>query len=102
MSVKLYMEEDTLLELLMDRVSFWTSSDDDVNELYEEYYKSLIDSGSFEGCELDVSFIVDNDYINYTQVLSSEDFEQYNIEDENDSRILIANKDKDLYLISIS
>ena len=43
--------------------------------------------------------VVDNDYINYLATISKEDFEQYNIEDETDDKIVAFNKEKDLYLI---
>ncbi len=92
------IDENTLLNMLVDRVENFTS-DEDVIELYENYYSLLIDSGYFDDAELDIYYIVDNDYINNFYVISSDDFGQYNIEDENDSRIAISLKDKDLYLV---
>lgn len=92
------IDEDTFLEMLLDRVEYWTS-DEDVIDLYSEYYEDLIYSGCFEGAELNIDYIVDNDYINYFTTISKEDFEDYNIEDETDERIVAYNKDKDLYLI---
>lgn len=92
------IDEDTLLELLLDRVEYWTS-DESVINLYRDYYEMLIDSGCFEGCELDIMSVVDNDYINNLTTISKEDFEQWNIESEEDDRIRAFNKEKDLYLI---
>ena len=96
--VTVTIDEDVLLDLLINRVEFWTS-DEDVINLYRDYYENLIDSGCFEGCELDIMNIVDNDYINNLTTISKEDFEQYNIEDETDDKIVASNEYADLYLI---
>ena len=92
------INEDTLLEMLLDRLEFWTS-DESVINLYRDYYEGLVYSGCFEGCELDIMSIVDNDYLNYLTIISKEDFKQYNIEDETDDKIVTFNEEKDLYLI---
>lgn len=96
--VTIKIDEDTLLEMLLDRVEYWESNKD-VTDLYREYYENLINSDCFEGIELDINYIVDNDYINYLTTISKEDFKDYYIEDETDERIEAFNKDKDLYLI---
>lgn len=96
--ITIKIDEDTLLEMLLDRVEYW-KSDKDIVDLYSEYYKNLIYSGCFEDTELDINYIVDNDCINYLTTISEEDFKDYNIEDETDERIEAFNKDKDLYLI---
>lgn len=59
------IDEDTALDMLVDRVRFWTD-DDDVVGLFAEYYSECIDNGLFEGSEFNVMSIVDNDYVNYT------------------------------------
>lgn len=92
------IDEQELLEMLMDRVKFWTS-DEDTIDLYEDYYERLIDSGCFEGRELDIMLIVDNDYVNNLTTISKEDFKRYNIKSEMDDRIIVFNKEKDLYLV---
>ena len=94
------IDEDTLLTMLLDRVEYWTS-DEDVIDLYRDYYENLINSGCFNDSELDVRDIVDDDYVNYLTTISKEDFEQYNIEDETDDNIVALNKAADLYLIRI-
>ena len=94
------IDEVTLLSMLMARVETWISSPEE-QQLFEDYYKQLIDSGCFEGDEFDPMIIVDNDYINNTTIINKEDFNQYNIEDEEDDRILVANKEDDLYLINV-
>ena len=96
--VTVTIDEDTLLEMLLDRLEFWTS-DEDVINLYRDYYKGLAYSGCFEGCNLDIMSIVDNDYINYLAPIRKEDFEQWGIESEVDDKIVAFNEEKDLYLI---
>lgn len=85
--VTVKVDEDVLIEMFNDRVKFWTE-DGDIQELYNQYYESLVYGGCFEGMQLDIMSIVDNDYINWTSVISKDDFENYNIEDEDDERIL--------------
>lgn len=92
------IDEDTLLAVLLNRLKYWTS-DEEVINLYRDYYQGLIDSGCFEDCELDIMVIVDNDYVNNLNTISKEDFKQYNIEDETDDKIVASNEDEDLYLI---
>ena len=96
--VTIQIDEDTLLKMLLDRLEYWTS-DESVINLYEDYYEGLIDSGCFENCRLDIMSVVDNDYINYLTIISKEDFEQWNIEDKMDDKIMAFNEEEDLYLI---
>ena len=96
--ITIKIDEDKLLEMLVDRVEYWTS-DENVIALYKNYYENLIDCGCFEGCELDINSIVDNDYTNNLATISKEDFEQWDIESEEDDKIRAFNKEKDLYLI---
>lgn len=92
------IDEDTLLDMLIDRVAFWTD-DNCTQDLFMDYYEGLVNSGCFEGCELDIRNIVDNDYVNNLTTISKEDFEQWDIEDETDDRIAAFNEEEDLYLI---
>lgn len=92
------IDEDTLLEMLLDRVEFWTS-DETTIDLYRDYYEGLVNSGCFEGCELNIMVIVDNDYVNNLTTISKEDFEQWDIESEVDDSIVAFNEEEDLYLI---
>lgn len=96
--VTVEIDEDVLLEILLDRLEYWTS-DESVIDLYRDYYEELIYSGCFEGCTIDIMNIVDDDYVNNLETISKEDFEQYNIEDETDDKIVAFNEEKDLYLI---
>ena len=96
--VTVTVDENTLLEMLLDRLEFWTSDEDAIN-LYRDYYEGLVYSGCFEGCNLDIMSIVDNDYINNFATISKENFEQWGIESEIDDKIVAFNEEKDLYLI---
>ena len=63
------IDEDDLLDLLMNRLKRWT--DDDVaTDLYEQMYENYISGGAFEGGEFNVMTIVDNDWVNYCDVVS--------------------------------
>lgn len=96
--VTIKIDESILLEMLLDRVEFWTSNET-VIDLYRDYYGRLINSGYFDGCELDILSIVDNDYVNNLTTISKEDFEYWDIESEKSDCIEAFNEEKDLYLI---
>jgi hypothetical protein len=66
--IKIYIDEEDLLQMLTDRVLHWTD-DDTVIELYEEMYERSVYDGGFEGAEVNIMQIVDNDYVNYCDVL---------------------------------
>lgn len=70
--MKVEIDNDTALEMLMNRVRFWTG-DPDVINLYELMYSDYVDEGVFEGGEFDVMQIVDNDYVNYCTTITPED-----------------------------
>ena len=66
------IDNDMALELLLNRLSFWTD-DETTHKLYESMYENYIDGGVFEGGEFDVMAIVDNDYVNWCTVISEGD-----------------------------
>lgn len=66
------IDNNAVLEMLINRLKFWTD-DADVIALYNQMYENYIDWGCFDGGEFDVMVIVDNDYINYCDVISPED-----------------------------
>lgn len=66
--IKVYIDEEELLTMLTDRVLHWTN-DDTVVELYEKMYENNVYGGSFDGAEINIMEIVDNDYVNYCDVL---------------------------------
>lgn len=82
-TVKVY--EHDFLEMLEERVAQWT--DDYVTRnLFSIMYENYIDGGCFDGCELDIRAIVDNDYINWCSVICDGDDEYEGIKalyDEN-------------------
>lgn len=69
------MNEADVVNMLVDRVRFWTD-DEDIIDLYQKMYANLMDSGI--KLDLDVKAIVDNDYVNYCSVIfpEDEDFEE--------------------------
>lgn len=86
------IDNDVAIDMLIDRVCFWTD-DPDVIELYTEYYDNLVNSGGMDGIDFDVKAIVDNDYINWTIVVDKEDI-------NNDDEYDIICECGDLYLVS--
>lgn len=81
------IDENDMLNMLMERLAFWT--DDDVDtKLFEQYYERMINDGCFNGSEFNVMSIVDNDYVNWFSVISKDEFENYRIDDEEDERIM--------------
>lgn len=72
--VTVKIDDELLLNILTDRVRFWTD-DPEILELYEKMYSNYIDSGVFEGCTFDVMDIVDNDYVNYCHTVCEGDKE---------------------------
>lgn len=83
--INVQIDENTLLDLLVERVKYWTN-DNDTIELFTDYYQSMIDGGCFEGSEIDISVIVDNDYVNYFRVMEEDD-PDYAWAMKNDDRI---------------
>lgn len=66
------IENETAIEMLMERVEYWT---DDVNvqALFRQMYESYIDCGCFDSGEFNVKAIVDNDYINWCTIVDEGD-----------------------------
>lgn len=74
------INDEQALEMLLERLERWTD-DYTTHKLYEQMYESYIDGGCFEGCDFDVMVIVDNDYINYCDVISEGDDGYENIKE---------------------
>jgi hypothetical protein len=66
------IDNDTALEMLLDRLEFWTG-DHTTYRLYEQMYESYIDYGCFDGGEFNIMQIVDNDYVNWCTVIEEGD-----------------------------
>ena len=73
-SISMEVDEDDLLDMLMNRVYDWNeSSNDIVYKLYEKMYSNMIDEGIFEGAPLDINGVVDNDWVNWCNVVGPGD-----------------------------
>ena len=90
------IDESDLLEMLVDRVGYWTD-DRDILNLYEQYYDSMVYGGCFDGAELDISSIVDNDYVNWLTVVDREEYEKDRAEFLKDNIKNFIEENKDLY-----
>ena len=66
--IRVLVEEDELLDMLIERVKFWTD-EPDVIALYSDMYENYVNSGAFDDTEVNIMQMVDNDYINYCRVL---------------------------------
>ena len=72
--VTVQMEDYELLDMLLDRLSYWDR--DDERDLYEQMYQNMLINGCFEYGEFNVNSIVDNDVVNYCSVLYKEDYKE--------------------------
>lgn len=70
--VNVQIDEDELLDMLVDRVKVWRDNQDTI-DLYTDMYKHMIDDGCFDGMELNIMSIVDNDIVNWCSVISDGD-----------------------------
>lgn len=70
MTVKI--EESKAVDLLLERLENWTD-DETTYKLYEAMYENAVFGGCFDGCEFDVMQIVDNDFVNWCDVITEGD-----------------------------
>ena len=68
--VNVQMDEDEVLDLLVNRVSFWTDNEI-VQDLFREMYSNRLDNGYVDFSN-GINYIVDNDYINYCTTVEPE------------------------------
>lgn len=66
------IDNERAIEMLLERLEKWTD-DETTYKLYEAMYKNYVYGGCFDGCEFDIIAIVDNDYVNYCDVISDGD-----------------------------
>lgn len=97
--INIQIDEEDLLDLLMQRMEYWTE-DANILNLYEQYLKDLIDGGCFEGANLDISVLIDNLYVNDTQIMDKEDLKNNDIDIDDSEKVLVRDIDNDLYLVS--
>ncbi len=70
--INMKIEEETLLNLLMDRLDFW-EVDNETRALFYKMYERNVFNGVFENMEFDIKEIVDNDYNSYCRVIDKTD-----------------------------
>ena len=97
--INVQVDEENLLDLLMQRMEYWTKNANILN-LYEQYLKDLIDGGCFEGTNLDIDLLIDNLYVNDTQIMDKEDLKNNDIDVDDSEKVLAMDVDNDLYLVS--
>jgi hypothetical protein len=66
--ITVQIDECDALEMLIDRLTFWTDDSDTIH-LYRMMYSDYLDNGMFNDSEFNVMSIVDNDYINWCTVI---------------------------------
>lgn len=73
--IKVKIKKDYVIELLINRLSFWTN-DEEVVDLFKQMYERYFDEEVFDN--LDIDLIVDNDFINDCGIIEKgdEDFEK--------------------------
>lgn len=67
------MSTNDLYNLFYDRLKVWRNEDSKDFKLFMKYYERCINDGIFEDMELDIMQIVDNDVINWCNVIESDD-----------------------------
>ena len=90
------INEDDLLDMLVERVKHWTDDRETIN-LYEQYYENMVYSGCFEGAELDIIGVVDNDYVNNMSIVTFEEYEQKKNEYLKDNIKMFIEENKNNY-----
>lgn len=63
------IDNDKAVDMLLERLSYWTD-DETTHKLYESMYENSVYGGVFDGEEFDIMYIVDNDYVNWCEVVS--------------------------------
>ena len=66
--INVKVEDYQLLEMLLERCEVWGTSKDNI-DLFGKMYQNMIDGGCFDGAELNIMSIVDNDVVNYCSVI---------------------------------
>ena len=70
--ITIRIEEDKLLSMLKSRVESWTK-DPVEQQLFSDMYESYVYGGVFDDAEFSPAMIVDNDYVNYCDVIRKGD-----------------------------
>lgn len=75
MTMTVTIDEEDFLELLMNQLKGWTT-DETALELFKEMYEHAIDDGVFSSNKMTVAAIVNNDWLNYCDVIYKKDDEK--------------------------
>lgn len=67
------MDTDDVIDLLCDRVDYWRSDSPAEADLSKIMYENYVENCCFDGMELDVKQIVDNDIVNNCDVIEKGD-----------------------------
>lgn len=70
--MRVEIENSVAVDMLLDRLSYWTDSET-VHCLYEKMYENYVEGGCFDDGKFDVMCIVDNDFINWCDVVEEGD-----------------------------
>lgn len=71
--ITITIDEQELVEILTERVRFWTNDEITIN-LYNEMYEDRVYNAAIE-VNNGISYIVDNDYVNYCNTVDKKDNE---------------------------
>ena len=66
--INVLIDEEEFLYMLLERCDAWTVSHNN-KDLFEKMYQNYIDGGCFDGAELNIMSIVDNDVVNYCSIV---------------------------------
>ncbi|MEE3309756.1 hypothetical protein, partial [Sharpea azabuensis] len=99
-SIKVEIDEEEALDMLMTRLADWTS-DNHALDLFSKYYEDLVYGGAFDGGDFNVKDIVDNDWVNNTAIIEKGDDDEarnWNFESYDDLVKQWKNGDTDIVL----
>lgn len=71
--IEVRIDKDDAIDMLMNRLTDRWVDDDDVYDLFEQMYTQYVNDGVFDGQEFNVPMIVDNDYVNYCDIIREDD-----------------------------
>ena len=91
------IDSDDMIEMLCDRLSDWAHGVS--YDLFSEYYKMAVEEGWYDNSEFNPMIIVDNDWVNDMEVITKDEFDDFDIKDEDDERIVLTDG-KGNYLIT--
>ena len=98
--VNVMIDSDDMIEMLCDRLADWTNGTYSPDyELFSQYYEDAVDNMFYDDSEFNPALIVDNDWVNEMTVITEDEFDNWNIDDEDDARIILSDGEGH-YLIS--